>query len=625
MKKQLTKWILSGALMAFVALPALEAQDLVVPLLTEAPTIDGIANDAVWSTMDSVPIAVVADGKTAPDGDAASFKAGWLSDTLYLVIEIQDESPVWNDWIAVYLDFDNQKTATYVDDTQVYWEQSIEGWHNKSRFGPDWKPIVDAELINKIVSADGLTVAEYAIPVGEWGRIGTSRNLGMEIAITDQDSEVTQDVKYQWHQSKTGVYENPSLFGTLELPESANKSKPVAAFTMNKSVGFTPLVVTFDARGTKDPQGDETIASYSWDFGDGADVVTGDSVNHTYTTAGEFTVTLTVTDEDGNFSTLTKKVTATDLVCAGTAPANLMVPEVETAPTIDGVVGSSEAWSSATYQDILIPAEGSTAEGDLSAKFKTIMSGNSLFVLVEVFDDELDFSHEQPWNRDGGAIFLDLNNEGGDPVAYNGDDLWIRWTWGTEHFDGRWGAGQFSDAAFLPDSTINWAQTSDKVPYVMEVEIPLSKWGLACTPEAGVQFGFDIEIMDADSQTDGVAGRQSDIFWYSGNGETELTGGNWNDASLHGILELEGAAGTLDAQVPELLNLIYPNPARDFVIVSKEINKVEIYSLQGKLVQKTSQITQEKVNVSSLGEGMYLIKSWDLSGNTKVSRLLIQR
>src|SRR5439155_21290792 len=55
-------------------------------------------------------------------------------------------------------------------------------------------------------------------------------------------------------------------------------------------------LVTFDATASTDPDG--SIASYSWDFGDG----TGDqgvSVVHAYTAPGTYTITLTVTDNRG--------------------------------------------------------------------------------------------------------------------------------------------------------------------------------------------------------------------------------------------------------------------------------------------------------------------------------------
>lgn len=70
---------------------------------------------------------------------------------------------------------------------------------------------------------------------------------------------------------------------------------PTALFTASPSSGPAPLAVNFSAMLSKDPDGD--ITAYEWSFGDGANG-TGESVSHTYTTAGTFPVVLRVTDND---------------------------------------------------------------------------------------------------------------------------------------------------------------------------------------------------------------------------------------------------------------------------------------------------------------------------------------
>jgi len=77
---------------------------------------------------------------------------------------------------------------------------------------------------------------------------------------------------------------------------------PVAAFTSNA----TFLDASFDASGSSDPDG--TIASYAWDFGDGA-TGTGATATHSYAAAGTFTVKLTVTDDKGTPTSVQHDIT----------------------------------------------------------------------------------------------------------------------------------------------------------------------------------------------------------------------------------------------------------------------------------------------------------------------------
>jgi PKD repeat protein len=77
---------------------------------------------------------------------------------------------------------------------------------------------------------------------------------------------------------------------------TASGQPPVAQLSATPTSGTVPLTVAFSAAGSSDPDG--SIVSYEWAFGDGTSA-TGPTASHTYTSAGSYAATLTVTDNTG--------------------------------------------------------------------------------------------------------------------------------------------------------------------------------------------------------------------------------------------------------------------------------------------------------------------------------------
>lgn len=90
---------------------------------------------------------------------------------------------------------------------------------------------------------------------------------------------------------------------TLCLPNTA----PVAVITADTDHGVKPLTVNFNASGSYDADSIDSIASYTFNFGDGGDDVTQSTptVGHMFIEEGEYIVRLVVTDSRGKVSSNT--------------------------------------------------------------------------------------------------------------------------------------------------------------------------------------------------------------------------------------------------------------------------------------------------------------------------------
>ncbi|MEM2105374.1 MAG: PKD domain-containing protein [Candidatus Bathyarchaeia archaeon] len=94
-----------------------------------------------------------------------------------------------------------------------------------------------------------------------------------------------------------------------ETKQITVENAPVADFTWNPYYPQRGVTVMFDA-STSSPDGG-VIISYAWDFGDGTPIIEESDpiITHVYTTAGDYLVTLNVTDSEGRWDIETKTIT----------------------------------------------------------------------------------------------------------------------------------------------------------------------------------------------------------------------------------------------------------------------------------------------------------------------------
>lgn len=145
------------------------------------------------------------------------------------------------------------------------------------------------------------TIAEYR---WDWGD-GTPKSTGATATHTYAAAgDYTITLTVTDDRGGTGVK-------SAQVTVAPNQA-PSAAF----STTTADLAVSVNGTGSADPDG--TIASYSWDWGDGSPAGSGATASHNYSTAGDYTIKLTVTDNEGATGTVSHSVSVSQPVGAVT-------------------------------------------------------------------------------------------------------------------------------------------------------------------------------------------------------------------------------------------------------------------------------------------------------------------
>jgi PKD repeat protein len=169
---------------------------------------------------------------------------------------------------------------------------------------------------------DGSAIADAQNPSHEYTTPGT---FSAVFKVTDADGQTTtEDVQVQ----------------------VADNSAPIAEISATPDSGIAPLSVQFDPQ----VQGGDAPLEFAWDFGDG-ETSTSRRPSHTFQAAGDFSASVTVTDQNGDVATDSITITATDNTTPSAAPtatpdSGLAPLQVQLSSNASGGDGSlTYAWS----------------------------------------------------------------------------------------------------------------------------------------------------------------------------------------------------------------------------------------------------------------------------------------
>ncbi|OQX97146.1 MAG: hypothetical protein B6I20_13265, partial [Bacteroidetes bacterium 4572_117] len=333
-----------------------------------------------------------------------------------------------------------------------------------------------------------------------------------------------------------------TIFGSGNIAPDANAN---GSYSADENVQ-----INFSSTGSSDADG--TIVSYLWDFGDGSSSIQANP-SYAYSTAGTYSVVLTVTDNEG--ATGSDQTTAT--ISGSGVPVILIQSYFETGwdNWTDGGSDVERYFGPFSYEgdySLSISNNSGGASSIISPIFD-VRNFNQLTIDFYFFADGMEIGEE----------FL---------VGYYNGSSWTA--------IGTYVCGTYFENGGFYNLSIS---ISDEV-YTFPTN---ARFAMQCN----ASDNSDLIYIDQ-------------VIITASSGISEKLGDTINKVKVTSDTQLTQAWG-YDVK-------IYPNPASEvinlFYVIDKK-TKAEIYSINGKLI-KEIQITQNytEINISELKKGMYVLK-----------------
>ena len=265
---------------------------------------------------------------------------------------ITNSSVSFNSWRAIRLEYSNNNIITNND--ILYNSHGISLWHSSNN------KIYLNNFINNAYNAGSSysrniwnSTSKITYTYKGNTSINYLGNYWSNYEVNDTNGDGIGDAPYSIDSDR----DNYPLMKRWEKYFWGNKP-PIATFTITPSPANLTTVI-FNASLSYDP--DDHITLYEWDFGDGT-VETGKVAIHSYSSAGNYTVVLTVTDADGATNSTSKTATIP------------LIPTIVYVP--DEYAKIQWAIENATEGDIIIIRDGTYIENVDVNKRLTIRSEN---------------------------------------------------------------------------------------------------------------------------------------------------------------------------------------------------------------------------------------------------------
>ncbi len=250
------------------------------PLTAPDVIINSPENGAIFNHDEQITFnASVSD----PDGSIVSYS--WTSD---IYGEIKSGSGEPESFTSTLPEGEHEITLIVTDDNGLTGQDTV--WITVAENRP---PVADAGS-DRTVAANSTVLFDASNSYDPDGTI-VSYEWDFGDNTTATGITVTHSFDYGTYTVTLTVTDNDGATDTDTITVIAD-GRPTAV-AGGPYTGYVNEAVTFDASQSTD---DTAIISYQWDFGDGTIETTANpTITHTYDSTGNYTVTLTVTDNDG--------------------------------------------------------------------------------------------------------------------------------------------------------------------------------------------------------------------------------------------------------------------------------------------------------------------------------------